>query len=75
MGDQEVVIETKTSKEEEDVDPFKFEVTSKSLSVKNVTVFQDRAEVNRIIDVDVVPGTMEVLVKELPAQVVEDSIR
>lgn len=53
----------------------KHEVTSKSCPVKNVTVFRDRAEVNRVVDVDIVPGSMEVVVKDLPPSVVEDSVR
>lgn len=53
----------------------KYEVASKFCPVRNVTVFRDRAEVNRVVDLDVIPGNMEVVVKDLSTCVMEDSIR
>lgn len=51
------------------------EMYIKDCPVKNVTIFTDRAEVNRLIDLDLPKGNVEVLLKNLPSCVDEDSIR
>ena len=53
----------------------KQEISVKKCPVKNVTVFVDRAEVNRIVEADVSKGDVEVLVKDLPALIDKDSVR
>ena len=51
------------------------EVSVKACPVKHVTVFIDRAEVSRIIELDVIPGDVEVLVKDLAGVIEKDSVR
>ena len=51
------------------------EMFIKDCPVKNVTIFTDRAEVNRLVDLDLPTGNVEVLLKNLPSCVDEDSIR
>ena len=53
----------------------KLEKTAKSCPVDGVTVFLDRAEVKRIIDVQLVKGKNEVNITELPEVMDEDSLR
>ena len=53
----------------------KKEVSIKGCPVKNVTVFTDRAEVNRLVDLEVTKGNIEVLLQDLPECIDEDSIR
>ena len=53
----------------------KHEISVKECPVNNVTVFIDRAEVNRLVEVDVVAGDVEVLVKDLPVVIDKDSVR
>ena len=53
----------------------KHEVSVKACPVKNVTVFVDRAEVNRIVEAEIKQGDVEVLVKDLPALIDKDSFR
>ena len=53
----------------------KHELSVKECPVKNVTVFVDRAEVNRIVEAEIKQGDMEVLVKDLPALIDKDSVR
>ena len=53
----------------------KHEVSVKACPVKNVTVFVDRAEVNRIVEAEIKQGDVEVLVKDLPALIDKDSVR
>ena len=53
----------------------KLELSVKECPVKNVTVFVDRAEVNRIVEAEIKQGDMEVLVKDLPALIDKDSVR
>ena len=53
----------------------KHELSVKACRVKNVTVFVDRAEVNRIVETEIKQGDVEVLVKDLPALIDKDSIR
>lgn len=51
-----------------------YQVTT--LAVKNVTVFVDRAEVNRIVETDEVEaGDVEVVIEKLPVCIDEDSVR
>ena len=63
------------SKTDDGVQTIKKEIDIKECSVKNVTVFTDRAEVNRLIDLDLTKGNVEVLLKGLPVCVDNDSIR
>lgn len=65
----------KESKPDDSVLPVKKEMYMKDCPVKNVTIFTDRAEVNRLIDLDLPKGKVEVLLKNLPSCVDEDSIR
>ncbi len=51
------------------------DITPASNTVQQVTVFQDRAEVTRQIGVDLPAGEHTILVPELPAQLVEASLR
>ena len=53
----------------------KHELSVKACPVKNVTVFVDRAEVNRIVEAEIKQGDVEVLVKDLPALIDKDSVR
>ena len=53
----------------------KHELSVKACPVKNVTIFVDRAEVNRIVEAEVKQGDVEVLVKDLPALIDKDSVR
>ncbi|XP_066914038.1 protein F37C4.5-like isoform X3 [Clytia hemisphaerica] len=53
----------------------KEEVQIKDCPVKNVTVFVDRAEVNRIVDLNLQQGNVEVLLKDLPDCMDQDSMR
>lgn len=53
----------------------KHEVDVKACPVRNVTVFIDRAEVNREVEISAVPGDCEVLVQDLPSVIDKDSIR
>ena len=53
----------------------KHELSVKACPVKNVTVFVDRAEVNRIVEAEIKQGEVEVLVKDLPALIDKDSVR
>ena len=53
----------------------KHELSVKVCPVKNVTVFVDRAEVNRIVEAEIKQGDVEVLVKDLPALIDKDSVR
>eukprot|EP00111_Clytia_hemisphaerica_P006911 TCONS_00020029-protein len=53
----------------------KEEVPIKDCPVKNVTVFVDRAEVNRIVDLNLQQGNVEVLLKDLPDCMDQDSMR
>lgn len=53
----------------------KLEINVKSCPVDNVTVFVDRAEVNRLVDVDLENGNNEILLKNLPENIDSDSIR
>ena len=53
----------------------KHEISVKECPVNNVTVFIDRAEVNRLVEIDVVAGDVEVLVKDLPVVIDKDSVR
>jgi len=66
---------TTDKKEKEMHSLSKNEVTTKECPVKNVTVFTDRAEVNRVIDLDLKTGNAEVLLKDLPSCVDPDSVR
>lgn len=51
------------------------DITPKSNTVQEVTVFLDRAEVTRRLDVDLPPGEHTILVTGLPAQLFEASLR
>lgn len=51
------------------------DITPKSNTVSEVTVFLDRAEVTRRLDVDLPAGEHTILVEELPAQLLEASLR
>lgn len=51
------------------------DITPASNTVQQVTVFQDRAEVTRQIDVEMPAGEHTILIPELPAQLFEDSLR
>ena len=53
----------------------KLEINVKSCPVNNVTIFVDRAEVNRLVDVNLEKGNVEILLKELPEKIDPDSIR
>ena len=53
----------------------KLEINVKSCPVNNVTVFADRAEVNRLVDADLKKGDVEILLKDLPEHIDPDSIR
>ena len=53
----------------------KVEMSSKTCPVDGVTVFLDRAEVKRVIEVDLTKGESEILITELPEVMDEDSIR
>jgi len=53
----------------------KEEIPIKDCPVKNVTVFVDRAEVNRIVDLNLQQGNVEVLLKDLPDCMDQDSMR
>lgn len=55
--------------------PTKVELAAKVCPVDGVTVFLDRAEVKRMIQVDLKAGENEVLITELPQVLDEDSIR
>ena len=51
------------------------DITPTSNTVQQVTVFADRAEVTRRIDVDLPAGEHTILIPELPAQLFEASLR
>ncbi|XP_065649065.1 protein F37C4.5 isoform X2 [Hydra vulgaris] len=51
------------------------ELFAKQCPTLNVTVFKDRAEVNRIVKVDVEEGDTEILIRQLPSIIQKDSIR
>ena len=53
----------------------KVEMTAKSCPVEGVTVFLDRAEVKRLIDVHLEKGKNEITITELPEVMDEDSLR
>ncbi|XP_057307602.1 protein F37C4.5-like [Hydractinia symbiolongicarpus] len=53
----------------------KYEVDVTTCCIQNVTVFMDRAEINRKLTVIAVSGTNEVLVQNLPSVIDKDSIR
>lgn len=55
--------------------PTKTEVIGHSCPIEGVTVFLDRAEVKRTIEVVLDAGDNEVLVTRLPSVIDEDSIR
>ena len=57
------------------IDNSKHELSVKECPVKNVTVFVDGAEVNRIVEAEIKQGDVEVLVKDLPALIDKDSVR
>lgn len=50
-------------------------LSPKSSQVDAVTVFLDRAEVNRILEVSLQPGSHSIRVDNLPAQLIEASLR
>ena len=51
------------------------ELFAKSCPTRNVTVFQDRAEVNRVVKVDAEIGDVEVVIRQLPLIIQKDSVR
>ena len=51
------------------------ELSVKACPVKNVTVFADKAEVNRLVEAHIKQGDVEILVKELPALIDQNSVR
>ena len=53
----------------------KLEIPLKSCPVNNVTIFVDRAEVNRLVDVDLGEENVEILLKDLIENIDLDSIR
>lgn len=55
--------------------PSKVEKAAKTCPVDGVTVFLDRAEVKRLVEVDLKQGENEILITELPDVMDEDSIR
>ena len=55
--------------------PTKTEVIGRSCPIEGVTVFLDRAEVKRTIEVVLDAGDNEVLVTRLPIVIDEDSVR
>lgn len=53
----------------------KLEISVKTCPVNNVTIFVDRAEVNRLVDLDLEKENVEILLKDLPEHIDPDSIR
>ena len=53
----------------------KLEISLKTCPVNNVTIFIDRAEVNRLVDVDLGEENVEILLKDIPENIDPDSIR
>ena len=51
------------------------ELSVKACPVKNVTVFADKAEVSRLVEAHITHGDVEILVKELPALIDQNSVR
>ena len=51
------------------------ELSVKACPVKNVTVFADKAEVSRLVEAQIAQGDVEILVKELPALIDQNSVR
>ena len=57
------------------ISELKHELSVKTCPVVNVTVFIDRAEVNRFIKLNLSKGNVEVLIKDIPASADKDSVR
>lgn len=51
------------------------ELSVKACPVKNVTVFADKAEVSRLVEAHITHRDVEILVKELPALIDQNSVR
>ena len=55
--------------------PSKVELKATSCPVSNVTVFLDRAEVNRVVETRIEGTEAEVIIKGLPSVIDENSVR